>query len=84
MDVYENRENIAILGEQYRNLSRDYTELSKSYKVLNDCHGKLERNFTKMETEWSTAKNMLNWVAGGSLLTLTVGIINLMKMFGVI
>ena len=84
MDIHENRENIAVLSEQYKNLNRNYAELSKSYRVLNDCHGILENKFTVMETEWKTAKNLLNWVAGGSLLTFCIGIINLMKMFGVI
>jgi len=84
MDVHENRENIAVLGEQYRNLSRDFTDLSKSYRVLNDHHGVLERKFTVMETEWHTAKNLLSWVAGGSLLTLVVSLVNLLKMLNVI
>ena len=58
-------------------------------KVETTFHGKDGRNgivadIQILKTEWRTAKNLLNWVAGGSLLTFIVGVINLLKMFNVI
>ena len=84
MDIQENRENIATITERIKNIANDQHNLFKSYKVLNDYHNNLERKFTVMETEWRTAKSMLNWLAGGSLLTLVVSLVNLLKMFNVI
>ena len=58
-------------------------------KVETTFHGEDGRNgivadIQILKTEWRTAKNLLNWVAGGSLLTFIVGVVNLLKMFNVI
>ena len=62
---------------------------SRFNKIETTFHGEDGRNgivsdIHILKTEWRTAKNMLNWVVGGSLLTFIVGVLNLMKMFGVI
>jgi len=84
LDINENQKNIAVLTEKISNIAVDQHNLFKSYKVLNDCHVNLERKFTIMETEWRTAKNMLNWIAGGSLLTFIISALSLLKMLKVI
>jgi len=58
-------------------------------KVETTFHGEDGRNgivndIQVLKTEWNTAKKLLGWLVGGSLLTFIMGILNLLKMYGVI
>ena len=82
MDAHENAIEIAVISERITELAGNYKALQKNYQVLNDCHTNLEHNFTVMQTAWSTTKNLITWVAGGSLISLIVGVLSLFKLFG--
>ena len=84
MDAHENAKDIAVISERMTNIADDQRQLAKSYKVLNDHHGELDTKFTKMETEWSTTKDLIRWLVGGSAMSLLVGIIQLLKIFEII
>ena len=84
MDAQENKQNLAVLSEKISNMAEDQHNLFKAYKVLNDYHNTLEKQFTVMETEWRTTKNLIGWMAGGSLISLVIGIATLAKLFNVI
>jgi len=84
LDAHENKQNLAVLTEKISNMADDQHNLFKAYKVLNDYHNTLERKFTVMETEWRTAKNLLSWIAGGSLLTFVVSGLTFLKLINVI
>ena len=81
---HDNAVSIARIEERITELAGNYKTISKSYKILNECHTDLELQFTIMETEWRTAKNMITWVAGGSLISLVIGVLTLAKLFNVI
>ena len=38
------------------------TDLSKSYRVLNDSHTKLEMRMTRIETRFDTTVSILKWL----------------------
>ena len=81
MDAHDNKQNLAVISEKIKNMADDQHNLFKSYKVLNDYHYTLETKFTVMETEWKTAKNLLGWIAGGSFISLVIGLVTLAKLF---
>ena len=58
-------------------------------KVETTFHGKngtggIVADLTTLKTEWVTAKNLLNWVIGGSALSLVIGLVTLAKLFNII
>ncbi|MBU1173046.1 MAG: hypothetical protein KKD44_26080 [Proteobacteria bacterium] len=65
-------------------ISKRIDELADSYKVLNEHHQLLENGFIEMKTEWKTTKTWVKYVFGTSLLGFVLGLINVLKMFGVI
>jgi len=84
LDAHENAVTIARIDERLTELVGNFKSLTKSYQVLNDSHSELEIRYTRMETEWVTAKNLLNWVIGGSALSLVIGLVTLAKLFNII
>ena len=59
-------------------------ELTKSYKILNDSHSKLDKGFIEMRTEWKTTKTWVKYVFGTSLLGFLISLLNILKLFEVI
>ncbi len=84
MSSHENAIAIARIETTLTELVGHFKQLTKSYNVLNDSHVELELSYMRMETEWKTAKNLLGWVAGGSLVSLVIGVATLAKLFNVI
>jgi len=84
MDEHENAKDIAVIKEQLKQNGEELTLLRKSYGVLNDFHGNMERQLTVIQTEWNTTKGLIKWLAGGSAVSVIVGVIQLLKMFEII
>ena len=59
-------------------------DLTTSYKVLNESHGTLENGFIEMKTEWNGVKTLGKYIFGTSLLAFLVGVLNVLKLWGVI
>ena len=59
-------------------------DLTKSYKILNDSHGKLENGFIEMKTEWNGVKTLAKYIFGTSILGFVLSLLNILKLFGVI
>lgn len=84
MSEHENATDIAVIKERLTNIADDQKQLTKSYGVLNDHHGELDNKFTKMETEWSTTKGLIKWLAGGSAVSIIIGTVQLLKTLDII
>ena len=83
------QKDIAVLTERIKHidsrittLGGNYQALTKSYKVLNDNHHKLELDMTELSTQIKTCTALLKWLISPAML---IGlIIELARLGGLI
>ncbi len=75
---------LEVLEERISEIKDDVKSLAKSYKVLNDHSHKQDLGFTELKTEWETNKSWIKWILGSSLIGTIIGVVSLLKTFGLI
>lgn len=77
-------DTLEVLAERIAEIKDDVKSLAKSYKVLNDHSHKQDLAFTRLETERETDKAWIRWILGSSLIGTVIGVLSLLKTFGLI
>lgn len=74
--------DIAVIQEKLKNIDERVTELSNSYKILNDNHHQLELDMMELDTQISTIANLVKWIISpGMIIAL---LIELARIGGII
>ena len=80
----DNEAVLKMINKRIDEVHNRIDNLAESYKVLNDSHSALENNYIEMNAEWKTLKTLAKYIFGANIFVFIIGLLNVLKLFGVI